>query len=350
MFDQILIERYMNQGVISMETCKPGLIDRHNRLLNYLRISVTDRCNLRCLYCMPLGSQVKLRHEDILTFEEILRLAGIAIDLGIDRIRVTGGEPLVRKGIREFLPLLGSLKGLSDISITTNGVYLIENIDTIRSSGIKRINISLDTLNREKYKKITGHDSFEAVWEGIDLARKLGFQPIKINVVVMQGINDDEVVDLARLSQRYPYCIRFIEYMPISVVKSDTQLISVSNSWIKEKLGKLGKLVRTSKNSSSGPAECYRLEGAPGEIGFISPMTHHFCRECNRLRITASGHLRPCLLSDLEEDLKNPMRSGASDQDLAGIFLRAAKNKPRGHHLASEHENRLTGQMSTIGG
>lgn len=333
-----------------MESNHLKLIDQHNRRLNYLRVSVTDRCNLQCLYCTPAGITAKLRHEDILTYEEIFRLARIAVDLGIEKIRLTGGEPLVRKGIYEFIPRLAALPGLKDISLTTNGIFLKDNIEKIRSSGIKRINVSLDTLRRDRYEKITGYDGFQQVWEGIELAKKLEFQPIKINMVPIMGLNDDEILDFARLSLLHPYYIRFIEYMPIGIAGPDAPLDHVPNSLIKDQLSSLGKLVRIPKTAYDGPAERFKIEGALGEIGFISPRTNHFCHVCNRLRLTASGHLRPCLLSNKHEDLKAPMRSGASDSELTRIFLNAALNKPHAHHLTSENTTPVSAQMSSIGG
>jgi len=333
-----------------METILPSLIDKYNRHLNYLRISITDRCNLRCIYCMPRDGLVKLRHEEILTYEEILRLATIAVNLGVNKIRLTGGEPLVRKDLFRLLPSLVDLPGLKDISMTTNGIYLKENLDKIKAAGIKRVNISLDTLRRERYRKITGYDGIEQVREGIRLAQKLGFNPIKINMVVMQGINDDEIVDFARLSLDHPYHIRFIEYMPSGFADQGTQLHHVPNSDVKDRIIGIGKLDQVPHKEIDGPTVRFKFEGASGEIGFISPLTHHFCQECNRLRLTASGRLRPCLLSDKEIDLKEPMRAGASDNDLAQIFREAAENKPRAHRLVSEHCGSLSGQMSAIGG
>lgn len=332
-----------------MESNHPQLIDQYHRRLNYLRLSITDRCNLNCLYCTPAGVTSKLRHEDILTYEEIFRLARIVVGLGIEKIRLTGGEPLIRKGIYDFLPRLAALPGLKDISLTTNGIFLKENTKRIRASGIKRINVSLDTLRPDIYEKITGYDGFQQVWEGIELARELGFQPIKINMVPILGINDDEILDFARLSVVYPYHIRFIEYMPIGA-NPDDPLSYVANSLIKEQLTSLGKLVPVPKTAYEGPAERFKIEGASGEIGFISPMTNHFCRVCNRLRLTASGRLRPCLLSNKHTDLKGPMRSGASDSELARIFLNAALNKPYAHQLTSENTSRVSAHMSSIGG
>ena len=191
------------------------LIDPCNRHLNYLRISITDRCNLKCIYCVPRDHITRLSHAEILTYEEILRLVKVGIQLGISKVRVTGGEPLVRKGVYKFLSDLRRISGLADLSLTTNGVALRDNLEKIKSSGIKRINISLDTLKRQKFAEITGLDLFDQVWQGIERARKMGFHPIKINVVALNGVNDDELVDMAHLSIEYPFHVRFIEYMPI---------------------------------------------------------------------------------------------------------------------------------------
>lgn len=334
-----------------METKHHGLIDHYERRLNYLRISITDRCNLRCLYCMPPEGLEKMRHEDILTYEEILRLARIAARLGVDKIRLTGGEPLVRRDFPHLLPELMSIPGLKDVSITTNGIYLKEHLENIRSSGVKRINISLDSLKRERYRQITGFDGFDRVREAIQLAHKMDFHPIKINMVVLSGINDDEVADFARLSVRYPFHVRFIEYMPSGLLLHNEPLHYVSNTVIRERLeAAIGPLIQLPRKAIDGPTVRYRFENALGEIGFISPLTHHFCQVCNRLRLTAKGHLRPCLLSDQELDLKGPMRAGASDRDLEKIFAEATDHKPRAHHLDSEDEISLEGRMSTIGG
>ena len=191
------------------------LIDAYNRRLNYLRISITDRCNLKCIYCVPKDFIPRLPHDEILRYEEILRIVNVGVDLGITKVRVTGGEPLVRKGVYDFLGQLTRIKGLTDVALTTNGIFLKENIEKIKSANIKRINISLDTLDREKYAKTTGLDKFQQVWQGIELAHKSGFDPIKINVVALRGINEDELTSFARLSLSHPVHIRFIEYLPI---------------------------------------------------------------------------------------------------------------------------------------
>ena len=325
------------------------LIDNYNRRLNYLRISITDRCNLRCVYCVPNDSHQRLPHKEILRYEEILRIVRIGIRLGISKVRVTGGEPLVRKGVYDFLGELTQIDGLSDVSLTTNGVLLKDNIKKIRSAGIKRINVSMDTLSRKKYHEITGHDMFDQVWEGIESAQNMGFDPIKINVVALNGINDDELIDIAGLSFSYPFHIRFIEYMPIGASRMNIgkQLLAPE---IKKRINVLGELIPVKNGINDGPASRYKFKGAKGEIGFIHAISKHFCNECNRLRLTASGKLRACLLSDHQEDLKGPLRRGCLDSELADIFLRAVSHKPYDHNVVCDQPVMVAGRMSAIGG
>lgn len=325
------------------------LIDPCNRRLNYLRISITDRCNLRCIYCVPHGFIPKLPHKEILSYEEILHIVRISVGLGISKVRITGGEPLVRKGVYGFLKRLTKIEGLLDISLTTNGVFLKHNINKIKSAGIKRINISLDTLNRKKYRKITGYDFFDQVWEGIELAHKMGFDPVKLNVVPLKGINDDELTDIAALSIDYPFHIRFIEYMPMGTnqMESDHHLLFPE---IKKCIHQFGKLIPVEKDMNDGPAERFKFKSAKGEIGFIRPISQHFCNTCNRLRLTASGQLRPCLMSDVQVDLKTPLREGCSDVELAEVFLQAVRLKPLGHNLSVDHPVGVSAQMCAIGG
>ncbi|UCH19925.1 MAG: GTP 3',8-cyclase MoaA [Deltaproteobacteria bacterium] len=328
---------------------KLKLIDAYNRQLNYLRISITDRCNLRCVYCVPHDLIPRLPHDEILRYEEILRIARVGVDLGISKVRVTGGEPLVRKGVYEFLAHLTQINGLADVALTTNGIFLKENIEKIKSAGIRRINISLDTLDRKKYAQTTGVDKFQQVWEGIELARNSGFYPIKINVVALRGINADELTNFAKLSISYPFHIRFIEYMPIgkSRMTFEPPLLIPE---IKERISSIGKLAHVKKGRYDGPAERFKFEGAQGEIGFIGALSHHFCDACNRLRLTASGQLRPCLLSDHQLDLKLPLRNGCSDKELADILLAAVRTKPSNHNLAIKDPVGVHCQMSSIGG
>ena len=325
------------------------LIDPCNRHLNYLRISITDRCNLNCIYCVPKDLVPRISHDEILTYEEILRIVRIGAKLGITKIRVTGGEPLVRKGVVDFLSQLSKIDALSDLSLTTNGVALKENLAKLKSAGIKRINISLDTLKRSKFRRITGLDLFDQVWQGIEMALQMGFHPIKLNIVALNGINDDELAEMARLSFDFPFHIRFIEYMPIgdSQVGSRPLLLAPK---IKQHISKLGNLIPIRASVNDGPAQRYRFEGAIGEVGFIHALSHHFCDRCNRLRLTARGQLRPCLLSDHHEDVKGPLRRGYSDEKLAQIFFKAVRHKPSDHNLAVQNPSRVCGQMRSIGG
>ena len=325
------------------------LVDRHDRRLNYLRISVTDRCNLQCTYCVPPGRIPWLSHDEILRYEEILRIVRVGVGLGITKIRVTGGEPLVRKGVIGFLQSLSDISGISELTLTTNGVFLEDHIDAIRAAGIRRLNISLDTLQRDKFSRITGSDAFDRVWQGIESARQIGFEPIKINVVAIRGVNDDELVDFSRLTFTYPYHIRFIEHMPIGKSRIEATLPLLVPE-IKAKIGVLGAMQPLEKNADDGPAERFRFKEAAGEIGFISALSHHFCDSCNRLRLTASGQLRPCLLSDRQLDLKGPMRAGCNDRQLAEMFQQAVRNKPSDHNLAVNDPTGVSCQMSSIGG
>ena len=306
------------------------LIDAYKRHLNYLRISITDRCNLNCIYCNPLAADAKLLHKEILRYEEILRIARIGVRLGITKIRVTGGEPLARRGCCDFLRQLAGIEGLTDLSLTTNGVLLNDHIIGIRAAGIKRLNISLDTLDRGKYQKITGHDVFNRVWRNIMLALESGFSPIKLNVVALRGVNADEIARLAQLSLDYPFHVRFIEQMPIgkpSAYASPPLLVPE----IKAQLQFLGELMPIPRNATDGPAERHRFRNGKGEIGFISPVSSHFCASCNRLRLTSDGRMLTCLLSNICEDIKTPMRLGLLDHDLTEIFLRAVARKPFAH-------------------
>jgi len=335
---------------MEIQTVKDAkLIDNCNRHLNYLRISITDRCNLQCRYCVPHDLIPKLSHGEILTYEEILRVVRIATRLGISKVRVTGGEPLVRKGVYDFLKALVATEGLKDVSLTTNGVLLKDNLLKIQSAGIARINVSLDTLNRKKYRQITGYDDFDRVWQGIEKAHEMGFYPIKLNIVALKGVNDDEFVEMARLSFRYPFHVRFIEYMPIGQSDFNAGSLLLAPE-IKDRIRAIGNLVPVQGVQHDGPAQRYKFEDAKGEVGFIPALSQHFCNKCNRLRLTASGHLRPCLLADHQEDLKDLLRKGCSDQELANIFFMAIQHKPSDHNLASQNPTRVCSQMRAIGG
>lgn len=326
------------------------LVDRCHRNINYLRVSITDHCNLQCIYCTGDKPFKKLAHEEILRFEEILRIIRIGTTLGIRKVRITGGEPLARKGVYDFLGGLREIEALEDISLTTNGVMLKNNLHKIKAAGIKRLNISLDTLDPEKYAEITGKHFFENVRQGMDAAARAGFAPIKINTVALRGINDDEFIRLAELSINNPFHIRFIEEMPIggAEIRHRNPILIPE---IKERISPLGKLHPVPHGSLDGPAERFRLDGAMGEIGFISAISHHFCAQCNRLRLTADGRLRPCLLSDEAIDIKTPLRSGASDKELSDIIVKTVSLKKTEHDITPESDkNSVRSKMFTIGG
>lgn len=324
------------------------LVDTLKRRINYLRISITDRCNLRCVYCTPAQPFNRLAHRSILRYEEILRIAKVATGLGITKMRVTGGEPLVRNGCIDFLDRLREIPGIADLSLTTNGILLEKQLDRLARIGIRRLNISLDTLDACKYKKITGHDAFAHVWSAIRAALDKGFSPIKINVVAMSGINSDELEGLAALTFEFPFHVRFIERMPFSGLETDGSPPLLEEG-IRLKLAPLGTLEPVHPDRNDGPAKRYRLEGAIGEIGFISAMSHHFCSACNRLRLTADGRLRGCLFSDAMIDIKTPLRSGASDDDIAALLIEAIRTKPSRHHLLTDPGS-VRRKMYSIGG
>ena len=330
---------------IKNDNCKM-IYDPYNRPIYYLRISVTDRCNLKCLYCKPERIK-KLPHAEILRYEEIIHIVRIAVSMGFYKFRLTGGEPLVRNNIKLLIERISKIDGIKDLSITTNGTLLAEMAKDLYDAGLRRINISLDTLNREKYKYITGVDAFLRVWNGIKTALEVGFSPVRINVVLLKGFNDDEIVDLAKLIFDYPIHIRFIEYMPISPQTLDHSKHFLPVDIVKEKLVKLGKINEISPSPSDGPARRYKITGCLGEIGLISAMSNPFCHSCNRIRLTSDGKIRPCLFSQRQWDIKVPLRSGASSEFIKSIIREAIAHKPRGHNYI-KIPNRLP--MSRIGG
>ncbi|MDD5712680.1 MAG: GTP 3',8-cyclase MoaA [Smithellaceae bacterium] len=330
------------------------MIDRYNRDINYLRVSVTDRCNLRCQYCMPKEGVSSVGHHDILRYEEIERIVAIATHIGITKVRITGGEPLVRRGIVDFIRGIGDIEGISDISLTTNGILLSSYAEALHNAGIRRINVSLDSLNAEKYREITRGGELNTVLRGIEEVYSLGFSPIKINVVAIKDFNDDEILDFASLTIDRPYEVRFIELMPLGKASTLNLGRHLSNKIVLERIGAAHRLetLNGKRNVTDGPARRYRIEGAAGEIGFISPVSSHFCQSCNRLRLTADGHLRSCLLLDEEIDLRGHLRSGCSDADLEQLILSAIANKPMGHDVNCDevHVKKCVKDMSSIGG
>ena len=321
-----------------------------HRTINYLRLSITDRCNLRCMYCMPEEGMAFVPHSEILSYEELLHMVRVSVRSGIRKVRLTGGEPLVRKGFIPFLEKLSAIEELKEITLTTNGVLLKEYAADIRHCGICRINISLDSLKPERFFHITRRDLFHKVWEGIEEAERLHFHPLKINVVAMKGINDDEVLDFARLTLDKPFHVRFIEFMPIGKNNSWTSERFITAEELRTRIKALGDLKPVEHDAMDGPAERYRIEGARGEVGFISAVSSHFCDTCNRLRLTAEGRLRGCLFSDKEIDVKTPLRDGKGDEHLAELLKRAIDEKPHGPGRISSGPRKCIRQMSSIGG
>ena len=296
------------------------------RQINYLRISITDRCNLRCVYCTYWQEWEKRPPAEILRYEELLRLAAVAADAGIHKIRVTGGEPLVRRGMVGFLQELKRLPGIDQVCLTTNGVLLRELAPALYNAGVRHLNVSLDTLQRDRYRQITGSDNLPAVMAGLERAASLGFHPLKINCVVLKGINDDEVLDIARLARDHPFQVRFIELMP-TTSQTWWQRHFLSMAEVRRRLAVLGPLEPLIREAAAGPARTFRLPGFRGELGFISPMSEHHCRTCNRLRLSSDGKIRPCLLRSQELDLKGPLRQGVSDGLLGYLFQEAIRLK-----------------------
>lgn len=339
-----------SEPTLSGQPQKELLTDMFARSISYLRISLTDHCNLRCQYCTPQEGRVKLANEELLRYEEILRVVRIAVSLGIEKVRLTGGEPLVRRDVLSFIKGLAEIPGLTDIRLTTNGVLLAEHAEALQMAGINKLNISLDTLRPERFRQITGVDAFAKVWDGISKARELGFSPIKLNVVALKGVNDDEFIDFARLTLTEPLQIRFIEFMPIGASGMWDKGKYISSAEIMELLKPLGALEPVPARRMDGPARIYRFPEAVGSVGFISPISHHFCDRCNRLRLTSEGRLRSCLLSDQETDLKQRLRSGATDEEIRDLIVATILNKPKGHTILPDGGGSCHGQMSRIGG
>ncbi len=325
-----------------------GISDSFQRPINYLRISVTDRCNLRCVYCMPEAGVNLMSHYDILSYEEIYTVVRAAAELGINRIRLTGGEPLVRAGITDLINLLAGIETIKDLSLTTNGILLAQYATALKEAGLERVNISLDTLKPERFRQITRCGELADALEGIDAALTAGLIPVKINVVVIAGVNDDEITDFALKTVKDSWNVRFIELMPVSSNEPvSDKLVSVSD--MKKRIETIGNLEPWKTDMGNGPAKYFRLPGASGTVGFISPVTEHFCFQCNRLRLTADGKLRPCLLSEVEIDLKEPLRSGAPVDELKKLISQAIADKPKGHHLANGYRHKGR-PFSQVGG
>ena len=328
---------------------KSLLKDSYERVIDYIRISIIDRCNLRCIYCMPSEGIRPIEHKEILSYEEIIRITRIAAGIGVRKIRITGGEPLIRKDLPYLVSSINNIEGIEDISLTTNGILLKKYAQTLASAGLKRVNVSLDTLRPDRYKEITRGGDIDKVWEGICEAERAGLLPVKINMVPIRGFNDDEIEDFARLTLKTSYNVRFIEFMPIGAKEIWNHEKYISTEKIKERVSKIAPMLPV-KIRRNGPARYFRFDGALGVIGFISPVTHHFCTSCNRLRLTSDGKLRPCLFSETEIDLKSTMRCGASDEEIERLLRLSIEIKPKGHNINHERSFAHLKPMSKIGG
>ncbi len=324
--------------------------DSYGREINYLRISLTDRCNLRCVYCMPMSGLTFVPNEELLTVEELERVVSAAVEVGFHKVRLTGGEPTLHQDIVEIVRRLANIDGVDQLVMTTNGYRLPHIAQELAEAGLRRVNIHIDSLNKKTIAKIMRLGNFEKAWAGIEAAEKAGLKPIKLNAVITRGYNDAAAVELARLTLEKPWQIRFIELMPFAG-PTETALDHYVSSdevkgWIEEAIG---PLFVVNGGQLDGEARLYHLAGSAGTLGFISPVSNPYCDDCNRMRLTADGRLRMCLLSDQEINFRDTLRNGSTHQDLVALFKRAIRAKPVGHELKhGVHPEART--MSQIGG
>ncbi len=325
------------------------ITDRYKRIIDYMRISITDKCNLRCIYCMPKDGIKLFEHSEVLTYEEIVRIVRVAAGLGVKKIRITGGEPLIKRDLPFLISSIKAIEGIEDISLTTNGLLLKQKALQLKEAGLNRINISLDSFRSDRYREITRGGNIADVLDGIREAEMQGLRPIKINMVPIRGINDDEIEDFARATMTSENHIRFIEFMPFGSKDLWSVDRYIGTDEIKQRVSTIAPLEAV-KARKSGPARYYKFREARGVIGFISPITHHFCSNCNRLRLTSNGLLRPCLFSDTEIDLKSALRSNSDDSELERLLRLSIEVKPQGHEMEHQRSMTLLKPMSKIGG
>jgi cyclic pyranopterin phosphate synthase len=307
------------------------MIDQFGRRVEYLRVSVTDKCNLRCVYCMPMEGLPWLKREELLSYEEIDKIVRVMAGMGLRRVRVTGGEPLVRRDVPELMRLLTAIPEIEDLSLSTNAVLLEDQAEALRSAGVHRLNVSLDSLRPDRVDEIARRPgSFPKIMAGLDAAERVGFSPIKINVVLIRGQNDDEIADFAEITRERPWHVRFIEMMPTgaNLELSANHFISCTEAL--RQVEKIDALEPVAGPLGNGPAQYYSFPNAPGTIGVITPMSHNYCERCNRMRLTADGHLRPCLFGALQTNLRDPLRAG---EDLVPHIEETLRTKPEKHYL-----------------
>jgi cyclic pyranopterin phosphate synthase len=326
------------------------LIDGFSRPITYLRVSVTDKCNLRCVYCMPESGLPWLRRDEILSYEEIAQIVTAAASVGVRSIRLTGGEPLVRRDLSRLVAAISAIPGIDDVALSTNGLLLKDQIAELAAAGLRRINLSLDTLRPERFETIARRPGLELVLEGLDAAIDAGLMPVKINCVVMRGQNDDEITEFAALTRDRPVFVRFIEVMPVHENVGLQRDAYVSSTEVLERIAAIEELVPHVGPAGNGPARYFAFPGAPGAIGVISPLSHDYCDRCNRVRLTADGRLRLCLFGDHALDLRTPLRAGAPGEELAALMRSAMLIKPARHHLRLGETSSRMRAFSEIGG
>jgi GTP 3',8-cyclase len=315
--------------------------DSFGRRIEYLRISVTDKCNLRCVYCMPEEGLPWLKHDQILRYEEIAQIVAVMAPMGLRKVRLTGGEPLVRRDVVKLVTLLKAIPGIEDIALSTNAVMLGELAEQLRDAGVNRVNISLDSLRPDRIDAISRRPGTHTrILEGIAAAERAGFEPIKLNAVIMRGRNDDELEDFARATIERPWHVRFIEVMPVGENLGISADEYVSSLEMLQRLRRLGDLTPVAGPHGNGPATYFRFPGARGTVGVITPMSHNYCDRCNRMRLTADGHLRPCLFGDIQTNLRDPLRGGEA---LEPLIQHTLTIKPERHYL-------IQGQATGSGG
>jgi len=334
----------------TIDLLRPQLTDEFNRPITYLRISVTDKCNLRCVYCMPPAGLPWLPKEDILSYEEIAAIVRAAAGVGVRAIRLTGGEPLIRRDLWRLVAEIGSVPGIEDIALSTNGILLADQLDDLMRAGLRRINVSLDTLREDRFATIARRAGLDRVWAGIRLALAAGLGPVKINCVVMRGQNDDEIADFARLTIDLPLFVRFIEVMPVQENAGLQREAYIPTDEILERAACVGPLRAVGGPGGSGPARYFAFPNARGAVGVISPLSHDYCERCNRVRLTADGRLRLCLFGEQHVDFRGPLRAGASREELAQLLGSAMAIKPERHHLRLGEPASRMRALSEIGG
>jgi len=326
------------------------LRDKFGRTIDYLRLSVTDRCNLRCRYCMPAEGVPARSHREILSYEEMLAVVSAGVEMGVRKVRITGGEPLVRKGLVSFIGSLAALPNAPEITLTTNGLLLSDHAKALKDAGLSRVNVSLDTLQPERFAAITRRGGLDKVLAGLHAAEDAGLTPLKINMVPIRGVNADEIADFARFSLDHPWEIRFIEFMPVSGNLDYPPESRFPADDILAELARVGELIPIERTGPSGPARLYRFAQGRGRLGVIPAVSHHFCSECNRLRVTADGRVRPCLFSVDEPDLRTLLRRGATHDEICAFLAGAICAKPERHRIGEADFRQGPRAMHGIGG